>query len=272
MRTIERYKLINPGDKILIAVSGGKDSLVLLHILSELRKKYNFYLKGVTIDLGIGDYSKRYIEKVEENYEELKVEYEIVNVKDEIGLTISDAVKGIRRRAPCSICGTIKRYVLNKVAYEWKFDKLATGHNLDDILSVLLRSYVRGDYQQALKLYPLLPGRDKLVTKIRPLAETPESDIALYGKIKGINFLEEKCPYSVNSKGLVHREMLDILERESPSSKLSMLRSFYNVYMPALESYYSEKSAELKYCKYCGMPASDDTCSVCKIVARVRKY
>ncbi len=270
-RTIEKYKLINPGDKILIAVSGGKDSLTLLNILSELREDINFYLEGITIDLGIEEYSNKYIKIVKENYEKFKVEYKIISLKDELGFTISEIIKSMKRRRPCSICGAIKRYMLNKLAYEWGFNKLATGHNLDDLLYILLRSYIRGDYKQALKLYPLLPGNDRLVTRIRPLAEIPESDIILYSRIKGINFLKEKCPYSKGSKGFTYRKLLDMLEQESPSSKLSMLRSFYNIYKPALESYYLKRPIKLKYCKSCGMPTSNEICSVCKIIARVQR-
>jgi len=133
--------MLREGQRVAVAVSGGKDSVSLLHALWRLRERLGVELVGVTIDLGIRGYSEEYVGVAVENFEKLGVPYRVVRLAD-YGFTIDSATR--LRRPVCSVCGTVKRYLLNKVARELGAHVVATGHTLDDFLSVLLQAYIRG--------------------------------------------------------------------------------------------------------------------------------
>ena len=262
-KTIERYKMIKENDKVLVAVSGGKDSIVLLNILKGISNEYSFSVYGFTIDLGIKRYSK-YVEIAEKSFRDTGIEYKIYSLEKEHGFTLDDVVGKMKTRKPCSVCGMIKRYILNKYAYEHRFNKIATGHNLDDITALQLLHLLRGNLEGLKKLVPVLEGRGKLVTRIRPLTEVYEKDIELYSKIKGFEVVEEKCPYYIGAKTLFYKDILENIERESPSSKIVFFRMVISKIIPMITTG-NEEAGSLKTCRICGMPSSRDVCSFCRL-------
>ncbi len=268
-RTVNRYNLISEGDKVLVGVSGGKDSIALLNILEKLRKDIDFYLHGLTIDLGIGGYSKISIEKAIENYELLNIPYTIFSIKEYYGFTIRDLIYRFRRRSACSLCGVVKRYILNRFAYENGFTSIATGHNLDDMIQIAFSALLRGDNYQLAKVYPKTEGTNRFVTRIRPLAEVPEKDALLYVVLNNLPYVKEECPFSIGASSLKIKKIMNLFEDESPSIKLSFARNLYKNIVPLLSR--ELKTNEIKSCEKCGMPSRGIICSFCKLKLNIMK-
>jgi uncharacterized protein (TIGR00269 family) len=264
LRTVERYGMLREGQRVAVAVSGGKDSVSLLHALWKLRERLGVELVGVTIDLGIRGYSEEYVGVAVENFERLGVPYRVVRLAD-YGFTIDDAAERLRRPV-CSVCGTVKRYLLNRVARELGANVVATGHTLDDFLSVLLQAYIRGDLELLSKHKPYLPPADGLVARAKPLAETPESDTLTYARILGLRFTERKCPYAGKAVSADYKAALNLLEERHPGIKFQMLRSFLDRVQPRVAA---GAGAELRKCEVCGEPSSSRVCQFCRFRAQL---
>ena len=270
-RTIKRYKMVNSNEVVVVAVSGGKDSNSLLHVMSLLRDELNFKLRALIIDLGIDPISEESIKIVKNLCKKLKVELDIFNLKEEFNFTISDIAKNkrlLRKRSICSYCGMVKRYVLNYYALRNKIDKVATGHNLDDIAQAIVSEFFVGNYEQLARIYPISPAKNGLVAKIKPLAETPEKDVMIYALANNIPFVRESCPYARGAKSIEIKHLLNEFEDKFPGYKISLVRNFFKKLRPILVNYYKLEEYKLMKCEICGMPSSTNVCSFCKL----RKY
>uniref|UniRef100_A0A7C3SKV2 TIGR00269 family protein n=1 Tax=Thermofilum pendens TaxID=2269 RepID=A0A7C3SKV2_THEPE len=235
----------------------------MLHALWRLRERLGVELVGVTIDLGIRGYSEEYVGVAVENFEQLGVPYRVVRLAD-YGFTIDEATR--LRRPVCSVCGTVKRYLLNKVARELGAHVVATGHTLDDFLSVLLQAYIRGDLELLSKHKPYLPPADGLVARAKPLSETPERDTLTYARILGLRFTGRKCPYSRRAVSADYKASLDLLEERHPGLKFQMLRSFLDRVQPRIAA---EARGGLGRCEACGEPSSSRVCQFCRFRAQL---
>ena len=132
-RAIRRHRMLNEHDRVLVAVSGGKDSIALWEVLHRL----GYATTGLHIQLGIDAYSQRALKATRAYAQNRGLPLIVVDLKEAYRLAIPELAELTRRRA-CSVCGLTKRYVMNRVAVEEGFDVVATGHNLDDEASVLL--------------------------------------------------------------------------------------------------------------------------------------
>jgi len=258
-RFIVKYKMVEPGDRVLIAVSGGKDSVVLLHVMWKLADRLGIKLHGVTIDLGIRNYSSIYVAVSKKNFEKLGVPYTIIDLKDAFGFTIDDVAK--RWRRVCAKCGIVKRYVLNKFAVEEGYDAVATGHNLDDMMAVALSSLMRGDVEGLGKIKPVLPAREGLVKKIKPLAFTREKDVKIYACLNKLDVVSARCPYSRGSTLDDFKHAINMLEEKHPSIKYSFARTLYREQGGLARM----KEEPLGKCKICGMPSKSLVCGFCRL-------
>lgn len=258
-KNIRKYKMIKEKEKIAIGVSGGKDSVSLLHALSSLKKEMKFELYGIVLDLGIKNFSEESVKAAETNLKNVEIEYEVFNIKKEYGFTLEDMVMRIKYRNPCSICGVIKRYLLNKLATEIKADKLATGHNLDDFARFLLTEFISMNIDALKRLSPITPPRDKMVGRIKPLFLTPEKDCNTYVKATDVPVVRGICPYKLKFSNKTIFEFVNKLEE---NRKITLVRGFIHKIKPRLG-----KTSELKLgkCKECGFPSSGEICSFCKL-------
>jgi uncharacterized protein (TIGR00269 family) len=272
--TIKRYKLIKNGDRVVLALSGGKDSLALLHILNNLREEIGFELSALNIDLGIkkDDYSSKAVQISEKHCRELGVELEKVDMERDFGFTIDEIFSSKNVRRPiCSSCGVIKRYVTNKVAVELGANSLATGHNLDDESTVLLSNYVKADIDLLVRSGPMLPSRgERMVSRIKPLYETSENETTLYNFFKGVQHLEQKCPYASGASTLRFKEAINTLEKERVGFKIGLVRSFNKKIKPILAEHYND-SKDFYLCEECGYPTSTKICSFCRLKEKVSR-
>lgn len=255
-RTIERYKMVRRGDRVVVAVSGGKDSVVLVHVLSRLAGDLGIELHGLTVDLGISGYSARYVRVAEEVYERLGMEYTIIDLEREYGFSIDNVAA--RWRRVCAYCGLVKRYVFNRFAWDNGFDAVATGHTLDDLAAAALSSMMRGELEAAYRMKPVLPSGVRLVRRIRPLAFTREKDVKLYACFSRLPVVREKCPYSRGETLSSFKRAINMLEDEHPSLKYSFARMLY-------EKLPERGEAGYRLCSRCGMPSSGEICGFCRL-------
>ena len=147
--TIKEFKMFKPSEKILVAVSGGKDSQTLWYVLNRL----GYDADGFFIHLGIGDYSDESMEKVKELGKKLDKEPFIVRLEEEVGAGIP-VLQNLVRSTACSLCGRLKRYHFNKVARRLGYNVVATGHNLDDESSSLLANLINWNTKYLAKNTP----------------------------------------------------------------------------------------------------------------------
>jgi len=264
-RTIEKFKMFNRGAKVLVAVSGGKDSLALLYALTSLAEELGIKVIGLTINLGIKRYSGKVAKIAEYHYKRLGLDYLIIDLKEEYGVSLDELTK-VRelRRPPCSICGIVKRYLMNKIGLELGVNVIATGHNLNDLAQFIIFSLINGRLEDLSKLTPYVPGvGGLLIAKAKPLAFTYEDETLSYVKAKGLKYLTEKCPYKPK-KGLqlYIRGALNYLEEREPSSLYNLVNNVVRKINPLLKG----KEEGLGKCEKCGMPSKGKICSFCKVM------
>lgn len=262
--TVKRYRMIKPRARILAAVSGGKDSSTMLLTLSKLTGKLDFELTALHIDLGIDGYSREARMIVEEVCRIAGVRYAIIGLEDLLGLSIPKLARGIHR-PPCSICGAVKRYLLNLAGVEAGVDMVALGHHLDDLTVYILKNFLLQNLEDIRKLGPKTEGYDGfLVGRIRPLYEVYERDTALYVSFAGIPYQSVECPFhSVGMEDRI-RAFLDRMEEDSPGFKIAFARSIARSL-----SKYPQPRYEIRRCSLCGMPSQSDVCSFCRMMSKV---
>ncbi|MGB9975627.1 ATP-binding protein [Thermovenabulum sp.] len=259
-KNIKREKMFKKGEKILVVVSGGKDSMALWDVLN----KNGYDVTAMYINLGIGDYSNRSQEIVENYAKERKLPLIIKNIKEEYGLEIGKISKKLKR-SPCSICGTIKRYLFNKVALDGGFTAVATGHNLDDEAATLLGNTLSWQEGYLARQAPVLQStHPKLVKKVKPLFTLTERENLSYIIFNGIKFIHDECPHAEGASSILYKEVLNKLEEESPGTKQRFLINFLEKGRKHFQDVREE--LDLKECKICGQVTTTEICSFCRLV------
>ncbi|HHF08863.1 MAG: TIGR00269 family protein [Thermotogae bacterium] len=264
-KAIKRYRMFGPDWKILVAVSGGKDSLVLWEVLNNL----GYEADGLYIDLGIGKYSETSKTKAVSFAEKRGLKLFISSVRDYLGgLSTPEAAK-IMRRKTCSICGLVKRYIMNRFSHESGYDVIATGHNLDDEAATLFGNLTHWQLGYLEKQYPVLPKtHPKLTPKVKPLILLTEREVATFALMKSIDYIMVECPASKGASSMLYKELLNILEVNQPGTKHRFLTEYFKV-----KDIFSgqEGKIELKECSICGYPTTQDICSFCKLQEGINK-
>lgn len=263
-RALIKNKMVVVEDRILIAVSGGKDSLALWHVLNE----FGYDTAGLHIDLGIGSYSESSSTKVEKFAEKYKLKLFTHRLKEAHQMGLVELSQKTDRSA-CSACGTIKRYHFNRFAMEKGFTVLATGHNLDDEAARLLGNVLRWQQEYLEKQSPVLEGIEGgFIKKIKPLYRLSEYEVAAYSFLNKIDYVVEECPMSQSAPMLVYKKALNLIEHKSPGSK-------HQFYLSFLENQNSTtkllSNLKLRSCSTCGEPTSSTSsiCSYCKITSKI---
>jgi tRNA-5-methyluridine54 2-sulfurtransferase len=272
-RTIKEFKMFDPDDRLLIAVSGGKDSLALWEILLELE----YDVVGFYLDLGIGSYSGRSKEAAISFAEKRDAKLIVRSLAEEHGYTVPELAK-LTGRVPCSGCGLNKRYEFNRAALEEGFDILVTGHNLDDEVATLFGNVLHWNVDMLSRQAPVLEervlgdgneARVALVRKVKPLVRVAERETAAYALLRGIDYIVEECPMVEGNTQHRYKEAITLLEEASPGTKQQMYFGFLKKAAPR----FSDESGEgrLVACKGCGAPTvawdGDDVgvlCSFCR--------
>ncbi|HLG43458.1 MAG TPA: ATP-binding protein [Nitrospirales bacterium] len=269
-RAIKEEQMFTRTDRVLVAVSGGKDSLSLLDILRRLGYEGDAFY----VDLGIGEYSRQSKAKVEGYTRPRGIALRTHELKEDEGAGIND-LADLVRRPTCSVCGTLKRYHFNRTAVELGYNVLATGHNLDDEASRLLGNVLHWQTEYLDKQGPTLPASlEGFAKKVKPLYRLAEREIAAYAIVNKIDYIVEECPNSKGAKMLLYKDILNRLEAESPGTKQTFYWGFLakqKAEEGARPSMTENDRAVLHPCVTCGQPTTADTCSYCKLMARAKQ-
>jgi len=261
-KAIKQFDMFAPDARILVAVSGGKDSLALWDILHDL----GYETHGLSIGLGIGEYSETSSSYSRRFADERGLKLIEVDLATDHGFTVPEAAERTKR-VPCSSCGLSKRHIFDSVAKEGGFDVVVTGHNLDDEAAVLFGNVARWQTDYLGRQYPVLPAGNGFPRKAKPLVRLGEREMAAYCLVRGIDYIVDECPMAAGNKHLEYKEVLNTMEVNSPGSK----HAFYFGFLERAATLFTGDSDQvsLEPCERCGSPTTGEVCAFCRLVERV---
>ncbi len=258
------------GKAIGVAVSGGKDSIVALRMLHKILKdRKDSRLYGITIDEGIEGYRPKSLDIAKREYEKLGIEYEIKSYEDEFGSTLDEMMELEDIGMPCSVCGVLRRWMMNTMSKKADLDLLATGLNLDDTSQTILMNFCRSDMKSMARLAPHDHVKEGLVPRINPLRKVTEKEAYLYALLSEMDVHEQECPYADTALRGLYRDVIGQLEDNTPGAKFSILSSYEKIKEPVRERY--EGEGELEKCDVCGEPAMGERCKACEILQKIEE-
>jgi len=271
-RFIQKYGMFTHDERILVAISGGKDSLALWDILNRLDYQVDGLYLGLGIDGG-ADYSHESQRLAEKFASENGLKLHVVDIEKEYGHSIPVLSESSRRGygKPCAVCGLAKRHEMNRIARDLGYAVLATGHNLDDEASMLFGNTLYWSSEYLLRQGPVLPEADGLVRKVKPLCRFYEREMTAYCLARGIEYIYDECPFAEGAQSIYYKELLNQLETTRPGAKLT----FYLKFLEARKrgDLFVEQNidrAQLHPCAKCGQPTSaPDLCSFCRMIEKV---
>jgi uncharacterized protein (TIGR00269 family) len=271
-RFITKYRMFTREERVLVAVSGGKDSLSLWDILVRLGYQADGLYLGLGIDGGIG-YSNESHRLAAKFAEEHELRLLVVDVEQEYGQSIP-VLSQLSHRGhgkPCSVCGLTKRHEMNRIARDHGYDVLATGHNLDDEAAVLFGNTLTWSGEYMLRQGPVLPSAEGLARKVKPLCRFYEREMTAYALLRGIEYIYEECPYAEGSTSIYYKEILNQLENARPGAKLTFYLRFLEARRAGLFVEQDAVMAELRPCTNCGQPTSaPGLCAFCRMIEKTR--
>ena len=265
-RAVKEHQMLREGDRVLVAVSGGKDSLALWDLLADL----GYDADGLYLGLGIGEYSDRSAEAARAYADERGRKLHEVDLSSDYGYDIPGAAAATHR-APCGACGLSKRHLFNTVAIERGYNVVATGHNLDDEAAVLLGNVMRWETGYLGRQHPVLPEAPGFVRKVKPLIRLGEREMAAYCVLRGIEYIVEECPMAEGNRHLAYKEALNSLEQRSPGAKANFLFSFLERGHERFAADAETERRDLTPCTVCGSPTTGEVCAFCRMSDRVRR-
>ena len=261
---IRKYRMLEREERVLVAVSGGKDSLALWDVL--IAEGYD--TPGLYLDLGIFDYSVESRARCETFAAAHGVPLLVRQVADEVGAPVP-VIQRVTRRPPCSGCGLSKRYLMNRAALEEGIPVVATGHNLDDEAATLFGSVMHWQTEALPRQSPALPStHPRLVRRVKPLYRLSERETAAYAFLRKIDYIVEECPFAAGATSIAHKEVLSRLEDASPGAKHNFLFGFLDRARPAFER---AEAVALNECVRCGQVTTGTLCAFCKLADQVKR-
>jgi len=268
-RTIERHEMFSQADRVLVAVSGGKDSLALWDVLLTL----GYQAEGLYINLGIDEelgYSNLSLSMCHDfvSAHHPEAVLHVVDLEGEYGqpLPVLARTRQRGRGKPCSVCGLVKRHVMNRIARDGDFAAIATGHNLDDEVAVLMQNTLHWQTGYLARQAPVLKEQDGLARKVKPLVRMYEREAAAYTIIRGIEYIYDECPYAKGSTTNFYKDLLNQLERKSPGAKQQFYLQFLQARDTGAVAFVTEQDMTLQPCRQCGQPTTaGDLCAFCRL-------
>ncbi len=263
VKAIEDHEMLSPDDRVLVAVSGGKDSLALWDMLIEA----GYAADGLYIGLGIGEYSDDSHGYVRRFADARGLTLRVIDLRDDYGYDVPTAATATGR-VPCSACGLSKRRLFDRAALDGGYDAVATGHNLDDEAAVLFGNSLRWDIDYLARQAPVLPATDGFPRKVKPLMRLTERETAAWCLVRGIDYLVEECPIAAGNRHLGYKAALNEIERQSPGSKAAFYLGFLERMTPLLAGRSAAAVGALNDCPRCGAPTTGDVCAFCRLIEK----
>jgi uncharacterized protein (TIGR00269 family) len=261
-RSINQWSMFTQTDRVVVAVSGGKDSLALWDVLLDA----GYDATGLYLGLGIGDYSDRSHQATRAFAADRDASLITLDLAEVYGFDIPTA--GRRgSRSTCAVCGLSKRYAFNKAALEGGFDVIATGHNLDDEAATLLGNTLRWNTEYMARQAPVLPADDGLVKKVKPLHRISELETAAYAFLRGIDYVVEECPLVGGNTQLRYKDAMNAIESRSPGTKAQFFLGYLDRGRPLFRS--TGDRPDLRSCGNCGQPTTGSFCAFCRARAQI---
>jgi tRNA-5-methyluridine54 2-sulfurtransferase len=258
-QTILDFDLLNKKDKVCVAVSGGKDSTVLLYLL----KKFGYAVEALAIDEGIAGYREKTLDFLEKFCRENNIKLVIKEYRTEIGKRLDNIIR--RGEPACTICGTFRRHVLNK--YSSAYDKIATGHNLDDESQAVLMNLMKAQVELFDRQGPKSGKIAGFTQKIKPLYFLKEKEILAYSFLMGFGVPFVECPFARDSFRNHVGEELNKYEELHPGAKRNIVLHYLK--SKRLKHRYlktdSGQRSQLEKCERCGFPSSGRVCKACRL-------
>lgn len=261
-KAIADHDMLRTDDRILVAVSGGKDSLAVWDLLSEL----GYRADGLYVGLGIDSYSDESRDVTADFAERRGLELLIVDLRRDFGYDIPTASHATKR-SPCSVCGLSKRHIFDRAALDGGYDVVVTGHNLDDEAAVLFGNTLRWDVEYLARQMPVLPARPGFPKKVKPLIRLSERETAAWCLIRGIDYYVDECPMAHGNRHLGYKDALNRVEERSPGAKAAFYHGFLERMAPILAGS-AEAAIDLGHCSRCGSPTTAEVCAFCRTVER----
>jgi uncharacterized protein (TIGR00269 family) len=265
-KAIDSFAMIKPAESVLVAVSGGKDSLALWDLLLDM----GYRADGLYLGLGIGTYSDESGEFARAFASRRDARLIEIDLRDTYGFDIPAGARAARR-VPCSACGLSKRHLFNHAAREHGYDVVATGHNLDDEAAVLFGNVLRWDAAYLGRQLPVLPAAHGFARKVKPLIRLGERETAAYCVLRNIDYIVEECPMAVGNKHLGYKDALNQIELQSPGSKAAFYFGFLDRISDMFSPLAEGERENLRPCPGCGEPTTGELCAFCKLVARATR-
>jgi len=285
-QTIQKYNLLKKSDKVIVAVSGGKDSMTVLYLL----KKLGYNVSALHINLEMGKWSEAHLQNIKNFCKKLEVPLHVYSVRKELGrsmCSIKSIVKSKAKLQDCTICGIIRRWLINRKARQLGADVVATGHNLDDASQTVLMNYFKGNLFIGLNEGPKVGIIEdkKFVQRVKPLYFIPEKEVEKYSKAMKFPVIYERCPCVVGAYRHRIRGMLDEIEKKNPNTlgnssnfrrakkqrlfsvKENIVQSFLKL-LPKLRK--KVLAGKPIYCKTCGEPGRNEICRACSIMRYIK--
>lgn len=271
-RTINRFQMFREDDRIAVAVSGGKDSAVLLHVLHQIESNYpQSEIIAVTIDEGIRGYRDEALKSARELAASLNLPLEIFAFKSIFEHSLDDIVehRGDASFGACSYCGVFRRRALEIAAKKLDVDVIATGHNMDDEAQTVLMNVLRGDSRRLARTnMPRDRSIEGLTPRVKPILGLSERDIVAYAHSLDLPYHDVPCPYAAEAYRNDVRAFLTEMEHKRPGTLLTVLRSG-----EAISEAFQEVSdgTPMGHCESCGSPSPSKICKVCELLAKFQR-
>jgi cytoplasmic tRNA 2-thiolation protein 1 len=262
--------MIVPGERVAVAVSGGKDSLSLLEVMAKLYGPRRNTMVAISVDEGVSGYRDEAIEHARSAAKDLGVEHIVLSYKEMFGFSLDEALdwKEERDVSSCSFCGVFRRRAIDEAAFMAKASVVATAHNLDDYVQTFLMNLMHGDIARLGWLDPSYADDSFPIRRVKPFMEIYEEEVALYAFQTGVPFQSVSCPYMHEGLRSEVRDYLNMMEANHPGIKNVLLRSSLDV----ISRYARSSDKRSVPCSMCGKPSSNGLCNVCRMKAEIEEH
>lgn len=213
-KAIEEYHMIEENDKIAICLSGGKDSITMLHAFKSLQRFYpkKFDIIAISIDPGFDFFDTKFLYEICDN-----LQIPLFTEKSHSKEIVFDIRK---EKNPCSLCANLRRGIINSIAIRESCNKIALGHNQDDVLETFLLNLL---YTGSIGTFAPVSYMDRTkITLIRPLVYTPEKDIKRFIKKNNLAVMQKVCPMDGTSKREDMKQLIFTLQNDISMIKANL--------------------------------------------------